>query len=415
MRHLWIAPLYVCLLANAQTLTLQDALDQAARQNPGVQIARLRLLEQQAQTEVVKSAYKPQANITVGGAYQTNNLQGIGLLFPGFPNRLGPFRTFNARPVVTQTVLDFSLLAGIRASRSEAAASKLDIEAAREETQAAVISLFLQTFQAQSRLRAAKARLDSADALLTQVKDREQSGGASQLDVARNQQQRQSEQLAVIAAEQELRLLRPALGELLGAPVIADLAEPMLAMASPSGERPDIRAQELREQAAQHEVVQAKRERLPRLTAFGDYGALGAGPDRAIGTYNVGATLTIPVWTGGRIEANIEAARQRAEQRREETRRLRLAAERQAEQAQITYQEQTRAAAAAAESTEAARRVLEWARLRYESGLATSVDTVTAQAALAESEEAEIRARYGAQLALAQLAFAKGDVRAAVR
>jgi hypothetical protein len=43
------------------------------------------------------------------------------------------------------------------------------------------------------------------------------------------------------------------------------------------------------------------------------------------------------------------------------------------------------------------------------------VDTVTAQAALAESEEAEIRARYGAQLALAQLAFAKGDVRAAVR
>ena len=415
MKSFWTAPLYVCLLANAQTLTLQDALDQAAKQNPGVQIARLRLLEQQAQTEAVKSGYKPQANIVVGGAYQTNNLQGIGLIFPGFPNRLGPFRTFNARPVVTQTVLDFSLLASIRASRSTAAAAKLDIEAAREETQAAVISLYLQTFQAQSRLRAAQARLSSAEALLGQVKDREQSGAASQLDVARNQQQRQSEQLAVIAAEQELRMLRPALGELLGAAVTADLAEPVLVMATSAAARPDILAQELREQAAQHEVVQAKRERMPRLTAFGDYGALGAGPDRAIGTYNVGATLTIPVWTGGRIEANIEAARQRAEQRKEETRRLKLAAERQAEQAQTAYQEQARAAGAAAESSKAARKVLELARLRYESGLATSVDTVTAQAALAESEEAEIRARYGAQLALAQLAFAKGDVRAAVR
>ncbi|MEO5923270.1 MAG: TolC family protein [Bryobacteraceae bacterium] len=415
MRHLWITPLYVCLLANAQTLTLPDALDQAAKQNPGVQIARLRSMERQAQTEAVKSAYKPQVNIVVGGTYQTNNLQSIGLLFPGFPSRIGPFRTFNARPVVTQTVLDFSLLASIRASRSEAAAAKLDIEAAREETQAAVVSLFLQTFQAQSRLRAAQARLDSANALLKQVSDREQSGGASQLDVARNLQQRQSEQLAVIAAEEELRLLRPALSELLGAAVTADLAEPVLIMPTPAGERPDIRAQELRVEAAQHEVVQAKRERMPRLSAFGDYGALGTGPDRAIGTYNVGATLTIPVWTGGRIEANIEAARQRAEQRKEETRRLRLAAERQGEQAQISYQQQTRSAAAAAESVVAARKVLELARLRYESGLATSVDTVTAQAALAESEEAEIRARYGAQLALAQLAFAKGDVRAAIR
>jgi outer membrane protein TolC len=419
MKRLWIAPLFVCLFlvngAHAQTLTLQDALDQASKQNPGVQIARLRSLEQQANELAVKSAYKPQANITIGGTYQTNNLQGIGLVFPGFPSRLGPFRTFNARPTVTQTVLDFSLLAGIRASKAESSAAKFDVESAREETQAAVVALFLQTFQAQSRLRAANARLASAEALLAQVTEREQGGGASQLDVARNQQQRQTEQLAVISAEQELRLLRPALSELLGGPFTGELVEPLLTMPNTNAERPDIRAQELRVEAAQHDVARAKNERLPRLSAFGDYGALGAGPDRAIGTYNVGASLTIPVRTGGRIEADIEAARQRVEQRKVETRRLRLTADRQAEQATITYQEQTRAAAAAAESSTAARKVLELARLRYESGLATSVDTVTAQAALAESEDAEIRARYAAQLALAQLAFAKGDVGAALR
>lgn len=416
MKQLWIAPLYVCLLqAQAQTLTLQDALDQAGQQNPSVQIARLRMLEHQASETALKAAYKPQVNISVGGTYQTSNLQGIGLLFPGFSNRLGPFRTFNARPTVTQTVLDFSLLASIRAARAESAAAKLDIEAAREETQAAVVEIYLRTFRAQSQLRAAQARLASADALLAQVTQREQGGAASQLDVARNQQQRQSEQLAVIAAEQELRLLRPALAELLGAPVTVDLAEPLLVMPSAKGTRPDIRAQELRIEAAQQEVQRARRERLPRLTASGDFGAQGAGPDSSTGTYNIGATLTIPVWTSGRIEANVDAARQRVEQRKQETRRLRLAAERQAEQATITYQEQTRAAAAAAESSTAARKVLDLARLRYESGLATSVDTATAQAALAESEEMEIRSKYAAQLALAQLAFAQGDVRAAIR
>jgi outer membrane protein TolC len=416
MRKLWITPLFVCLAyGQPLTLTLNDALAQAEKQNPGVQIARLRLLERQADTEAVKSGYKPQASITVSGAYQTNNLQGIGLIFPGAPSRIGPYRTFNARPTVSQTVLDFSLLASIRASRTESAAAKLDIESAREETQAGVIALFLQTFQAQSRLRAAKARLDSADALLAQVSERERGGAASQLDVARNQQQRQTEQLSVIAAEQELRMLRPALSELLGAPVTAELAEPLLTTPVTTAERPDIRAQELRIETSQHEITKAQRERWPRLTAIGDYGALGAGPDRSTATYNVGAALTIPVWTGGRIEAGINAARHRAGQRKEELRRLRLAADRQAEQAQIAYQEQTRTAAAASESSIAARKVLELARLRYESGLATSVDTVTAQAALAESEDAEIRAKYAAQLALAQLAFAKGDVRAALR
>ncbi len=142
---------------------------------------------------------------------------------------------------------------------------------------------------------------------------------------------------------------------------------------------------------------------------------LGAGPDRSTATYNIGASLTIPVWTGGRIEAETEAARLRVQQRQEETRRLKLAAQRQAEQARIAYQEQTRAAGVAAESAVAARKTLELAQLRYESGLATSVDTVTAQSALAESEESEIRARYEAQLALARLAFAQGDVRAAIR
>ena len=74
-----------------------------------------------------------------------------------------------------------------------------------------------------------------------------------------------------------------------------------------------------------------------------------------------------------------------------------------------------RAAEAAGLSAGAARKVLELARLRFEAGMATAVDTVTAQGALAEAEDGEIRARYEAQMALARLAFARGNVRAAVR
>jgi outer membrane protein TolC len=396
---------------------LDSALAMAAKQNPGVQLARLRVLERQAESQSIQSGYLPQADLVVSGTYQTTNLQGIGLIFPGFPSRIGPYRTFNARPVVTQRVLDMPLLADIRASRLEASAARLDVESVREEAQAAVITLYLQTFQAQSRVKAAQARFRTAEALLAQVTDRQKAGASSQLDLSRNLQQQEAERLALVAAEQEAALLRPALAEWLGGPVEGELAEPSFRV-QPSelkGERPDLRAAEQRIKAAEQEVIRARRERWPKLGASGDYGVLGAGPDQSTSTYAAGATLQIPLWTSGRIAAGIQAAEQRLAQRKEEKRRLELAVERQAAQALVTYQAQMRAATAARESAAAARKVLELARLRYESGLATSVDTVTAQGALAEAEESEIRARYESSIALARLAFARGDVQAVVR
>jgi outer membrane protein len=407
-----ILPLF--LLAAAGPFTLDAALELASQQNPGVQAARLRVLEREAMAVSAKAAYLPQADVVIGGTRQTSNLQGIGLAFPGLSDRIGPYRTFNARPIVTQKVLDFSLVSAIRGARLQTSAAKLDVEAVREETQAAVVTLYLQTFQAQSRVRAAKARLAVADALLSQVEEREKGGAASQLDVARNRQQREAEQVSLINAEQEMALLRPALVEIVGVPVEGELVEPRLAMAPEGGTRADVRAAAERVKAAAQEVQRARRQRWPQLTASGDYGVLGAGPDRATSTYAVGATLQIPVWTSGRLEAEIRAAEQRLAQEKEEERRLQLAAARVEEQAKISHEGQARAAVAAGASATAARKVLELARLRYESGMATAVDTATAQGALAEAEEQEIRARYEGAIALARLAFARGDVKAAL-
>jgi outer membrane protein TolC len=394
---------------------LEQALDTAARQNPGVSAARLRVLEREQAAVGLRAAYLPQAELAVSAGYRTQNFQGIGLSFPGIPSRVGPFRTFDARPVVTQKILDFSLVSKIRAARLETAAAKFDVEAVREETQAAVISLYLQAFQAQSRLRAAKARLASADALLTQVTEREKGGAASQLDVARNRQQREAEQVAAIGAEQELATVRPALDELLGGAVAGELVEPVLKSDFGAAMRADVRALEERIRAAEQELQRAKRMKWPVLTGSGDYGLAGAGPDRSLSTYNVGATLAVPLWTSGRIAAEMKAAGYRVEELRAEKTKLELAIAREAAQSAIVYEARTKAAGAARQSAEAAAKVVELARLRYEGGLATSVDTVTAQAALAEAEETAIRAKYDAAMALARLAWAKGDVRAAVR
>jgi len=418
MRPLLVLTAAVCLHAG-NPLTLEAVLERAAKQNPGVQLTRLRVLEREAETAARRASFGPQIETVVSAASKTANFQGIGLTIPGVDGRVGPFRTFDARPVLTQKILDFSLLASVRALRAETAAARLDVEAAREEVQASIVALYLQSFQAQSRLRAAQARVATAMALLDQVVEREKAGAASGLDVARNRQQLETERLAVVAAGQDLAILRPALEELAGGRLEGELAEPVIRSSFDETVKPvmraDVRAMDERIRAAELEVQGAKREGWPRLSAVADYGVAGAGPDRSLSTYNVGVTLQIPVWTSGRIEAGVKAAGQRLAQRREEKRRLELSVERLRAQAAAALTAQSQAAAVAAQAAGAARKVLELARLRYEGGMATSVDTVTAQGALAEAEEAEIRARYEASMAVARLAYAAGGIRAALR
>ena len=130
--------------AAAFPLTLQQALDEAIKQSPDIQLARLRTVEAEAKIAVVRAGLMPQATLQVAGTYQTSNLQGIGLVFPGFPSRVGPYRTFDARPRVTQTVLDFQLLSAIRASRARVGLAATQAETVKEDLLVAVATAYFQ-------------------------------------------------------------------------------------------------------------------------------------------------------------------------------------------------------------------------------------------------------------------------------
>lgn len=399
------------------TLTLREALDAAAAQNPAVQIARLEALEAENNAHIARSAYLPQASLVAGTNYQTQNLQGIGLVFPGFPSRLGPFRTFNARPVLTQTILDASLLADIRAARERTRAAKFNEAATRQTIQYAALQLYLQTLEAATRVDAASARIRTAEAVRQQVRDREQGGLASKLDVARAEQQLAEEEVTLAAARRDrdtlLTLLLRTIGreqqpggeEVQLAPVTAPAAEP-----STTVERDEVRALEATIAAGGHAVAAANRQRWPRITSQADWGLSGAGPDRAIGTYNLGVGVTIPLWTGKRIENEIANAEIRRARDRQRLTDLRLEIAQQVRQAQVEAETSRAALAAATRSAAAARETLELVRLRYTSGLATTLDTTVAQNNLAQAEEQAIRVRYQELLALARLARARGDL-----
>src|SRR6185437_3485095 len=68
-------------------------------------------------------------------------------------------------------------------------------------------------------------------------------------------------------------------------------------------ERPDYRAQMERESNARLQASATKMERLPSLAAFGDYGSIGTGLNSALPTRTYGFSLRVPVFDGGRRDA----------------------------------------------------------------------------------------------------------------
>jgi len=419
MRTLAVLSLYV-YLAQAEALTLSQALDQAAAQNPNVQMARLRVLEARALAAARQSEYLPQVNVSVSTAYQTNNLQGIGLAFPGLSSRLGPYRTINARLSYPRRLSTSACSApsapAFSARRLRRRMSKLSAKIPKPPSSEPIFRCSKPNPALQP------PRPGSADALLAQTTDLEQAGRASKLDLARQQQRREIEQLSVIAAQQETDALLPQIAELIGRATSPglEIAPPTPApftgsaasvVAAAQATRPDLAALKTRVAVAEQELARVHRERLPKVTGLGDYGLLGAGPDRSIGTWNIGTAVTIPLWTSGRLENEANAAGQRVAQAKLEIERLQLAVQRQPSQAWIDYQASLAATTTATRSVFSAQKILELAQLRYQSGLATTIDTVTAQANVAEADDALIRARYLALMAQARLAAASGDVR----
>src|SRR5439155_882514 len=85
------------------------------------------------------------------------------------------------------------------------------------------------------------------------------------------------------------------------APVDATTLE--AAQAQALKERPDLQAQRERESTARLSADAAKLDRLPSVTAFGDYGPNGTGFDHVVPTRTVGVSVRLPIFNGGRTDA----------------------------------------------------------------------------------------------------------------
>jgi outer membrane protein TolC len=235
--------------------------------------------------------------------------------------------------------------------------------------------------------------------------------------------QTQQQRLSSLAAD--LRKQKLAFARLIGLPldcelILSDpLASPQAVLPRTADElsiafehRADLRAAEAQVRAAELAVSAAHAERLPSASLSGDYGVIGPNPASTHGVFAATASISMPVWEGGRIRADIQQAEATLKQRRAELADQRASVEEQVRTSLIELETAMGQVGLAANNRSYANETLSEARDRFGAGVATTLEVVQAQEQVAGAEADYISSLFSLDLAKLSLARATGEAEA---
>lgn len=234
------------------------------------------------------------------------------------------------------------------------------------------------------------------------VKLRFDAGVVSMVDVTQAETSLAQALAAIAQLQQRRGLQENALSVLAGRnpgpvqPTIALQAYPMPATL-PAGipstlltRRPDIRAAELTLAATQNNVDAARKAFLPSISLTGFLGVVSPQLSELIDNDRVGYTvqpaITLPLFTGGRIESNLQAAEAQRRIAADEYARTTQAALREVEDALVSFQRLREQQVAVDRIVAASRERLRLVELRYVNGISGYFEVLDAQRQLFEAE-----------------------------
>ncbi len=403
-------------------LTLKQAVDLALRQNPQVAIANLNLAQSQENQTAARSGLLPQVSFGASEEVRRQNVEALlGVKVPGFPGHTGPFWVAETGAQASLPLFDLTLWRRWQVARETVQASKAEQATARELNAQLVVSQYLGGLRASADVQAAKSRLDLAKALFDLAGDLQKNGAGTGLDTLRAHVQYQNEVQRSAEAGAQLKIALYGLNRLLNLdprqPV--ELADQPSFFETPSAmpdenldqafqNRPEMQSLAAQERAAELQKRAARSQSLPKLALDGGWNLQGTTPANAIPVYAFGASLTVPLFTGGRIQAETAAQdielKKLAQAERELRNRIALEVKSAAAEIEAARVEVDAANLGVTLATDSVRQ----ARDRFRAGVANNIEVITAQDELARANDNQITALYRYNQSRADLARAAG-------
>ena len=299
-------------------LSLQDAIEAAMDKSPQVRLYKERIEAARSASRTQLGALLPNLSGSSKFTNQTFFLGTIG----GAPVRTQPFDIADARGTMSQSLFSWSLIERWRASRAALAVSEREADTTKNDTMATVGLHYMEVLRNAETVAARAANVELYKELVSFIKTRQSGGMATGLDTARLETQlaneRQRLELAKSDVERTKLILINAVGVNFDVNLVLtdELKAPEQpiptqdhAMEVALANRPEMKAQEQRVQVSRLSLSSVKGERLPSLQAQGDYGLIGNQVNNSTSTYNVGVSMSIPIFDGGQREGRIGESR----------------------------------------------------------------------------------------------------------
>lgn len=422
-------------------LTLKQAvqLALAPEGNTRVKLAQEDLQQSELRSLEARAALLPDFESYVEYQNETVNLAAFGFNFKnifkelpiaGFsiPTFVGPFSVLDARASVNQTVFDFGSIRRYQASKLAIEATKADNQGTHDQVSDQVARAYLAGLQAQASVEAQRANVELSESLLRLAQQQKAAGTGTGIEITRAEVQLANDRQALLVAENEvdrthLQLLK-VIGLRLDNPVElvdkltyvamenVDVAQ---ALATANQHRAELRAQERRQDTARLNYSAAKSDRLPSVSAFANYGDIGTSVYSALPTRSIGATVRIPIFNGGRLDAQRAESASQLRQESIRTADLRDQIELDVRTAIDSLRNADAQVKAAEEGLSLAEMEVAQAERRYKAGVTNSIEVTDAQTRLARARENRVNALYNYNLARIELGTATGTIQSMIQ
>jgi outer membrane protein len=407
-------------------LSYEQAIQLAIENNLGTLLARERRNEARGIKQQSLAALLPNVD---GAAYQaslTENLAALGFkpgIIPGFNSTfVGPFRNFDARVRLAQTIFDLSAIRSYQAGRAGVRVAELQEGLAREQVASGTGLIYLEALRADRAVVAAQANVDLAQALLKLAQDQRSAGVATGVDVIRAQTRLAEQQVGLAQAQTTSEQARLNLQRVIGLPLGSSLTltdqlhfvdEPLpaveTAVAQAFQDRREVQVAEEQHKQSQLERQATRAEYLPSVEFVGDYGTSGITPGNLdLPTRSVAVQVSVPIFNGGLTRGRLTVATSRQKQTDLQLSSVRGQVEEDVRLALTTLRTTAVQVRAADENVLLAQRELEMARDRFKSGVGDNLEVVSAQTSLANARDAQVRTLAQHNAARLNLAAAIG-------
>lgn len=409
------------LVPGIMPLSLRAAVDMALHANLGYIDSEQEHAQSRAARIRALSLLLPQLAIESTEEYRNLVMDSLGTPKLGVPHVVQGFNYQTAHVSLHQDVLDVHAMYDVRAAKSEQDASQASMADARNIVVLASVSSYLLVAASQTRLETAKAQFATATTTDSLLRNRVSHELSPEIDEIRAHVAMRSAELRVTIAATVLQKDKLALTRIIGLPIeqqfiLTDELTYKESPASPLPElliqavdmRQDLKAAKTRLDSAEQAVKAQQAQRLPTVDIRANAGETGITYGHPIRDYEVEGRISLPIFTGRRIESDILNAKALLARRRAEFADTQGRAAFDVRSALLDLAAASTSVEVSLENQALAKEGLRQAKDRFEVGVSNTVDLIQAQQAVAEAEDNRIASVYAHQLAKLLLIRATG-------